>query len=205
MAEYKNVEKPFLEKLKELDWKVIDQGSFGIPQDPAKSLRTTFKEVTLKEEFLSAVKKINTVDGTEWLTDKQLEDLYIEITATEKSNLSLQEANKTVFEKLIGKTKTTVSENETTGEQTPLVKLIDFDDWAANSFVAINQFRIVTPGGPREGIIPDIVLFVNGLPFSVIECKDVDVTDPISESINQIMRYANTREDDFGIKEGEER
>ena len=71
--------------------------------------------------------------------------------------------------------------------------------------MAINQFRIVTPGGPREGIIPDIVLFVNGLPFSVIECKDVDVTDPISESINQIMRYANTREDDFGIKEGEER
>jgi len=205
MAEYKNVEKPFLEKLKELDWKVIDQGSYGIPQDPAKSLRSTFKEVTLKEEFLSAVKKINTVDGNEWLTDKQIEDLYIEITATEKSNLSLQEANKTVFEKLIGKTKTTVSENEITGEQTPLVKLIDFDDWSANSFVAINQFRIVTPGGPREGIIPDIVLFVNGLPFSVIECKDVDVSDPISESINQIMRYANTREDDFGIKEGEER
>jgi type I restriction enzyme R subunit len=205
MAEYKNVEKPFLEKLKELDWTVIDQGSFGIPQDPAKSLRSTFKEVTLKDEFLSAVKKINTIEGNEWLTDKQLEDLYIEITATEKSNLSLQEANKAVFEKLIGKTKTTVAENEITGEQTPLVKLIDFNDWSANSFVAINQFRIVTPGGPREGIIPDIVLFVNGLPFSVIECKDVDVTDPISESINQIMRYANTREDDFGIKEGEER
>ena len=205
MAEYKNVEKPFLEKLKELDWKVIDQGSYGIPQDPAKSSRSTFKEVTLKDEFLSAVKKINTIEGNEWLTNKQLEDLYIEITATEKSNLSLQEANKTVFEKLIGKTKTTVAENESTGKQTPLVKLIDFDDWSANSFVAINQFRIVTPGGPREGIIPDIVLFVNGLPFSVIECKDVDVTDPISESINQIMRYANTREDDFGIKEGEER
>ena len=205
MAEYKNVEKPFLEKLKELDWKVIDQGSYGIPQDPAKSSRSTFKEVTLKDEFLSAVKKINTIEGNEWLTNKQLEDLYIEITATEKSNLSLQEANKTVFEKLIGKTKTTVAENEITGKQTPLVKLIDFDDWSANSFVAINQFRIVTPGGPREGIIPDIVLFVNGLPFSVIECKDVDVTDPISESINQIMRYANTREDDFGIKEGEER
>jgi len=205
MAEYRNVEKPFLEKLKELDWKVVDQGSFGIPQDPIISLRSTFKEVTLKGEFLSAVKKINTVDGIEWLTDKQLEDLYAEITATEKSNLSLQEANKTVFKKLTGKTKTTVSENEVTGELTPLVKLIDFDDWSANSFVAINQFRIVTPGGPREGIIPDIVLFVNGLPFSVIECKDVDVADPISESINQIMRYANTREDDFGIKEGEER
>ncbi len=205
MAEYSNVEKPFLEKLKQLNWQVIDQGSFGIPQDPAKSLRTSFKEVTLKQEFLRAVKKINIVDGVEWLNDKQLEDLYSETIATEKSNLSLLEANKAVFEKLTGKTKTTVQENEHNGEQNALVKLIDFKNWDSNSFIAINQFRVVTPGGPREGIIPDIVLFVNGLPFVVVECKDVDVADPISESVNQIMRYANTREDDFGIKEGEER
>lgn len=205
MAEYKNVEKPFLEKLKEINWRVIDQGSFGIPQDPAKSLRSSFKEVTLKEEFLKAVKEINTVDGLEWLTDKQLDYLYADITATEKSNLSLLEANKKVFEKLIGKTKTTVAENEITGEQNPLVKLIDFKNWNNNYFLAINQFRIVTPGGPREGIIPDIVLFVNGLPFCVVECKDIDLCDPISEGINQIKRYANTREDDFGVQEGEER
>lgn len=205
MAEYSNVEKPFLERLKSIGWRVIDQGSFGIPQDPAKSLRNSFKEVTLKSEFLKAVKKINVADGKEWLTDKQLEDLYVEVTATEKSNSSLLEANKIVFEKLIGKTKTTVSENEINGEQNPLVKLIDFEDWSNNSFIAINQFRVITPGGPREGIIPDIVLFLNGLPICVVECKDVDVSDPISESVNQIMRYANTREDDFGIKEGEER
>ncbi len=205
MAEYKNVEKPFLFKLKELGWTIIDQGSYGIPQDPKPSLRASFKEVTLKETFLSSVKAINTTGGTEWLTDKQLEDLYSETIATEKTKISLLEANKIVFEKLIGKTKTTVSQNELTGEQNPLVKLIDFENWDKNNFTAINQFRLVTPGGPREGIIPDIVLFVNGLPFVVIECKDVDVSDPLSESVDQIMRYANTREDDFGIKEGEER
>lgn len=205
MAEYKRVEKPFLENLKALDWTVIDQGNFGIPQDPSKSLRTTFKEVTLKEEFLKAVKRINTFDGKEWLTDKQTEDLYLDVIANERSNLSLLEANKKVFEKLIGKSKTTVDQNELTGEQNPLVKLIDFDNWSNNSFVAINQFLVETPGGARQSIIPDIVLFVNGLPLGVVECKDVDVSDPISESINQIMRYANTRDDDFGIKEGEER
>src|SRR5688572_17433887 len=112
MAEYKNVEKPFLEKLKNLNWRVIDQGSFGIPQDPAKSLRTSFKEVTLKQEFKKAVKKINTFNGSTWLTDKQLEDLYNETITTEKANLSLLEANKQVFEKLIGITKTTVAKNE---------------------------------------------------------------------------------------------
>jgi type I restriction enzyme R subunit len=205
MAEYTNVEKPFLEKLKDLNWRVIDQGSFGIPQDPAKSLRTSFKEVTLKQEFIKAVKKINIVDGEAWLTGKQLEDLYSETIAAEKANVSLLEANKQVFEKLIGITKTTVAKNEVTGEDNPLVKLVDFKYWENNEFVAINQFRVVTPGGPREGIIPDIVLFVNGLPFCVVECKDVDVADPISSAVDQIMRYANTREDDFGIKEGEER
>ncbi|MBP1839418.1 type I restriction endonuclease subunit R [Formosa algae] len=205
MAEYTNVEKPFLEKLKDLDWRIIDQGSFGIPQDPAKSLRTSFKEVTLKQEFIKAIKKINVVDGVNWLSDKQVEDLYNETIATEKANLSLLEANKQVFEKLIGVTKTTVAKNEITGEENPLVKLVDFKNWENNAFVAINQFRIVTPGGPRDGIIPDIVLFVNGLPFCVVECKDVDVADPISSAVDQIMRYANTRGDDFGFTDGEER
>ena len=202
MAEYLNVEKPFLEKLKQLNWQVIDQGAFGIPQDPAKSLRSSFREVTLKAEFKKAVYAINTIEGATWLSEKQLEDLYIEITATERGQLSLLEANKVVFEKLIGKSKTTVTNSE--GKEV-LVKLIDFENWEDNSFVAINQFRMVTPGGPREGIIPDIVLFVNGLPFSVVECKDVDVADPISESIIQINRYNNTRGDDFGTIEGEER
>jgi type I restriction enzyme R subunit len=205
MSEYKNVEKPFLEKLRNLNWRIIDQGGYGIPQDPVESLRTSFKEVTLKQEFIKAVKKINIIDGEEWLTDKQLEDLYNGTIANEKDNLSLLEANRKVFEKLIGITKTTVAKNEITGEENPLVKLIDFKNWDENEFIAINQFRIVTPGGPREGIIPDIVLFVNGLPFTVIECKDVDMADPISSAVEQLMRYANTRGDDFGFKEGEER
>ena len=49
MAEYVNVEKPFLEKLKECHWKVIDQSS-GIPTDPHASMRSSFDEIALKEE-----------------------------------------------------------------------------------------------------------------------------------------------------------
>lgn len=200
MPEYKNVEQPFLEKLADIGWQVIDQGSFGIPADPLKSLRSSFKQVTLPDVFKASILNINP-----WLSSKQLVDLYQEMTETERGHLSLLEANKVVFEKLIGKTKTTVSQNEKTGEQNPLVRLIDFEDWENNTFTAINQFRIVTPGGPREGIIPDIVLFVNGLPIAVIECKDVDTADPLSEGIRQIQRYANQRESEGGLKEGEER
>ncbi len=39
MAEFINVEKPFLDKLQILGWKIINQGQ-GIPQYPEKSLRT---------------------------------------------------------------------------------------------------------------------------------------------------------------------
>lgn len=200
MAEYKNVEKPFLEKLREIGWDVIDHGAFGIPQDPASSLRSSFKEVTLKRTFIDALQVINP-----WLTSKQSEEVFTTVIAAEKSGLSLLEANKEVFDRLVGTTKTTVAQNEVTGEQDALVKVIDFENWNNNTFTAINQFRVVTPGGPRQGIIPDIVLFVNGLPFGIVECKDVGVADPLSSSIDQIMRYANTREDDFGTKEGEER
>ena len=199
MAEYKNVEKPFLEKLEQLVWQVIDQNQ-GFPHDPTLSLRKSFREVTLKEEFKKAICSINLVNGQKWLTDKQLDDVYDEITAKERQNDPLLESNQYVFERLIGKEKVKVAKNKLTGENDVTVKLIDFDNWDNNSFIAINQFRVTTPGGPREGIIPDIVLFVNGLPFLVIECKDVDVSEPLSESFIQIQRYANTREDDFGIK-----
>ena len=49
------------------------------------------------------------------------------------------------------------------------------------------------------------MLFVNGLPFVVIECKDNDLAEPLSEAFIQIRRYSNARDDDYGVKEGEER
>lgn len=201
MAEYINVEKPFLEKLKQLGWQVIDQG-IGIPQKPEKSLRKSFREVALEDEFKKTVRVINkTSAGQEWLTDDQLDAVFDEITAHHGKKLF--EANKNIFHFLTKNTR--VRENTVTGEQDPVVRLIDYDNWENNSFVAINQFRIKTPGGSREGIIPDIVLFVNGLPFIVVECKDTDVSEPLSEAEIQIRRYSNRRDDDFGIKEGEER
>jgi len=201
MAEYINVEKPFLDKLRQLGWRVIDQG-IGVPQEPAKSLRENFKQVLLPDEFKKAVKKINTTpDGREWLTDKQLDEILFEIQNF--AGKSLHEANKEIHRLLLKGT--SVPRNEVTGEQDPTVRLVDFKNYANNSFIAINQFRLLTPGASRQGIIPDIVLFLNGLPVVVIEAKDFDVAEPLSEAFVQVTRYANTREDDYGMKEGEER
>lgn len=201
MAEYVNVEKPFLEKLRLLGWQVIDQG-IGIPQEPEKSLRENFKQVVLPEEFKKAIKKINTSpDNREWLTDKQLDEILFEIQNF--SGKSLHEANKEIHRMLLKGT--AVARNELTGEQDPTVRLVDFKNYDNNSFIAINQFRLNTPGASRQGIIPDIVLFLNGMPVCVVEAKDFEVAEPLSEAYLQITRYANTRDDDYGFKEGEER
>ena len=55
--------------------------------------------------------------------------------------------------------------------------------------------------GTENHIIPDIVLFVNGLP-GVVECKSAYLPDPIGEAVEQLMRYQNRRGD---TKEGNEK
>ena len=201
MAEYINVEKPFLDKLRQLGWKVIDQG-LGVPQEPTKSLRENFKQVLLPQVFKDSIKAINKMpDGSEWLTDNQLNELLFEIQNF--PGKSLHEANKEIHRLLLKGT--TVNKNELTGEINPTVRLVDFRNWDRNSFIAINQFRLLTPGASRTGIIPDIVLFLNGLPVVVVEAKDFEVAEPLSEAYLQVTRYANTRQDDYGIKEGEEK
>jgi type I restriction enzyme, R subunit len=201
MAEYLNVEKPFLEKLRQLEWQVVDQG-LGVPQEPEKSLRSNFKEVVLPKIFKDSIKAINKTDnGTEWLTDKQLDQILFEIQNFAGKNL--HEANKEIHRLMLKGT--SVAKNELTGELDPTVRLVDCRNYKNNSFIAINQFRLLTPGASRQGIIPDIVLFLNGMPVVVVEAKDFEVAEPLSEAYLQVTRYANTREDDYGFKEGEER
>jgi type I restriction enzyme R subunit len=83
------------------------------------------------------------------------------------------------------------------------IKFIDFDHPERNEFLAINQFRVDEPGGQaRKFVVPDVVLFVNGIPLVVIECKSPYIVDPMAEGIKQLRRYANQR--DLGLPEGNE-
>jgi type I restriction enzyme R subunit len=203
MPEYDFVEKPFLEQLQALGWQAIDQGP-GVPSDPAHSRRTSFREVVLPDVFRQSVRAINTLpNGHPWLTASQLDALYDEVTSLPGS---LVEANKSLYDLII---KHTVDVNEITGEQYPVVKLIDFDRPEHNHFLAINQFRIDTPGRVKDFIIPDVVLFVNGLPLVVVEAKDANehTANPLYEAFIQIQRYSDQREDTHaaGLSEGEPR
>jgi type I restriction enzyme R subunit len=204
MSEYTEVEQPFLNQLHSLGWSCIDQGP-DIPHEPSPSLRRTFRQWLLPEVFAQAVSAINTTaTGEPWLTPKQVQDLHDQILR--QPNRTLLEANEAV-QKLLFKTQVDV--NELTGEQDPVVKLIDFANPQNNQFHAINQFRIDTPGCVKSFIIPDIVLFVNGIPLIVVECKKGGPTcaNPMHEAYKQLQRYMNKRSATAqqGLKEGEPR
>lgn len=204
MSEYTEVEQPFLQQLAELKWISIDQGE-AIPQNPVLSFRQSFRQWLLPDVFAKTVATINTTnDGKPWLTDKQLQDLQDNISR--QPNRTLLEANEAI-QKLLFKSQVDV--NELTGEQDPVVKLIDFVNPDNNVFHAINQFRIDTPGCIKQFIIPDIVLFINGIPLIVVECKKGGPTcaNPMAEAFEQLQRYMNKRKatQEHGLKEGEPR
>jgi type I restriction enzyme, R subunit len=71
------------------------------------------------------------------------------------------------------------------------VRFFDFDNPSANVFEFGRQVAI---RGPRQDIVPDIVVYVNGLPLAVIECKSPALADPVGEAIRQFRRYESRDE-----------
>lgn len=67
------------------------------------------------------------------------------------------------------------------------VRLMDFADVAANDWLAVNQLTVVEGQQNRR---PDIVVFVNGLPLSVIELKNAaDEDATIWSAYAQLQTY----------------
>ena len=182
LDEYSHVEKPFLEQLAGLGWDVLE---LQMQQEPGQSFRTSFSEVVLKPKLREALVKINP-----FLTPAQVDELERKITTFQKN--SLLENNQQVLHYLLENT--TVSKNEQTGELSPTVRFIDFDNLENNSFIAISQFKVSVTGTDHH-IIPDMVLFINGLPVVVVEAKSTKVKEPIPEAIDQLMRYSEQRGD----------
>lgn len=77
---------------------------------------------------------------------------------------------------------TSVSINHDTAEKSPTIRYVDFRN-PDNNFVAVCQFKVRIPGIDHH-IVSDIVLFLNGLPVTFIECKPPRVKEPIDAAID---------------------
>lgn len=185
LDEYTTVEQPFLEQLKEIGWEIFNLNEANKVNDPANSMRKSLREVVLKEVLSESLVKINPfLNGQH----DQLVQLIREISDDLPNDLMA--ANERVLHLMLNNSK--VSENRITGSANPVVKYIDFETLTNNRFMAISQFKVSIPGSDAH-IKPDIVLFINGLPIVVIECKSTKTDEPIPEAIDQMLRYANLR------------
>ena len=176
--EFLYVEQPALNQLQRNGWSYRDGRELA---PDASNIRSSFKEVILLTNLEKAIKRINN-----WISEENLKKIIREITVIQTT--TLMEANQFLWERL---TKYfSVEQDLGKGRRGQTVKLIDFGNIKNNEFLCINQFKVQ---GEIQNIIPDIILFVNGLPLGVIECKSPYITDPMEAGINQLLRYANLR------------
>jgi type I restriction enzyme R subunit len=183
LDERNHVEKPLLDQLQDLGWEVLDLDN---KQQPADSFRASFTEVAMLPVLREQLTRVN-----DWMEPDQVEEVAKQLTANFPGN-SLIENNRHLLELLLENT--SVSENRKTGEKSPTVRFVDYekDPLGNNRFIAVCQFKVRILGTEHH-IIPDIVLFVNGLPLVVIECKSPKVKEPMAEAIDQMMRYSEQR------------
>ncbi|MBE0448702.1 MAG: type I restriction endonuclease subunit R, partial [Actinobacteria bacterium] len=181
LDERNHVEKPLLDQLAGLEWEIIDLDS---KQHPTDSHRQNFTEVVMLPILAKQLKVINP-----WLEDDQVEEVIKQLTAS-FSGSDLIKNNRHAFTLLLENT--SVSENRQTGEKSPTVRFVDFKHRKNNRFIAVCQFKVRILGTEHH-IIPDIVLFLNGLPVVVIECKSPKAKDAIPEAIDQMLRYSEQR------------
>jgi len=185
--EFEYVEKPFMELLKKLGWDTILSTDDSNKFVPKLTLRNSFDDILIEERLRAALIKLN-----DWLDDEQIEDAIQEIKRVGLRK-GLIEANSDFLNMVI---EPSGYKNKKDGTSRS-IKIIDFKEPKENDFLAMNQFRLDTPGTSRDYIVPDIVLFINGIPIAVIECKypnQIDV-EAMEDAIAQLKRYSNTRED----------
>lgn len=67
------------------------------------------------------------------------------------------------------------------------IQFIDWDNPSNNKFHVSEEFSVMRMGR-KDTYRPDVVLFVNGIPLAIIECKSPTIKDPIKQAISQHIR-----------------
>jgi type I restriction enzyme R subunit len=86
----------------------------------------------------------------------------------DRSALSLVEGNREIDKLLRGGVKVTIPDRERGGQRVDVVRVVDWEDAAANDFLLVSQFWI---SGDLYTRRTDLIGFVNGLPLVLIELK----------------------------------
>ncbi len=139
--------------------------------------RQTLRDVVLQQRLRDAIQRINP-----WIDENNLHRVVRDVAHVEAA--SLMEANEAIHEDIVQYI--SVEQDLGRGKKNQTVRLIDFETPDNNEFLVVNQFKV---SGLTDNIIPDVVLFVNGLPLVVVECKSPFITSPVAQGVKQLERY----------------
>ncbi|MDT0576499.1 type I restriction endonuclease subunit R [Croceicoccus sp. F390] len=161
MSEYRLAEKPAMEVLEALGWLVLSPAQ-------ALSMRVEENRVILKPVLIEALRELNGIGA------EDAEAIYNDL-ATLSDNEEWQRKLRGGYSRRL------------TGENRDSpIALIDFKNPSRNTFHVVRQLRVTA----QRTRIPDIVLFVNGIPLVVIEAKcPLKGTATGDEAHEQIKQY----------------
>jgi type I site-specific restriction-modification system R (restriction) subunit len=173
------IEQATLDWLSELGYTTLN--GTEIAPDTPQTERQEYNDVILINRLQNALQTINP-----HIPIEAIQDAIKKITRTETPIL---EENNRYFHKYL--TDGIDVEYQQHGQtQYKKVQLIDFHKIDNNDWLVVNQFRVKETGkNPR---IPDVVIFINGLPIAVIELKNpTDENATLHGAFNQLQTYKN--------------
>ena len=168
-------EEPAARLLESLGWKYV-------AAEDLEAERGSLKEAVLAGRLEAALKKLNP-----WISDGNVKKAVRDLTLFTAA--SVMEANEKVYNAVaFGMT---VEQDLGQGKKGQPVKVIDYENLGNNEFIFTRQHRV---SGSKVQIAPDLVLFVNGLPLVVLECKSPKLYNPMDQGIEQLVRYQELTE-----------
>jgi type I restriction enzyme R subunit len=155
------VEQPAMQLLATLGWQVLSaaEETFGLGGTFG---RETKGETVLLPRLRTSLERLNPSLPPEALSQA------IDQLTRDRSAMSLAAANREVYGLLKDGIEVTVADAASGGQEPKRVRVIDWENPAANGFLLVSQFSVTGSLYTRR---PDLVGFVNGLPLVVIELK----------------------------------
>lgn len=169
-------------------WEVVH--GVDIAPDSSNPLRKDYKQVLIEADLQTAFERLNP-----HLPVSCFEQVLQKLSKPESLDLI---TNNRAFHKMLleGVPVSYKKEDDWVNDH---AFLVDFNHVYQNHFVAINQFTIQGTKQPRR---PDIICFINGIPFAVLELKSpTDENADIWDAFNQLQTYKEEISDLFIFNE----
>lgn len=169
-------------------WEVVH--GIDIAPDSSTPLRKDYKQVLIESDLHAAFERLNP-----YLPINCFEQVLQKLNQPE--SLDLVTNNRAFHRMLLEGVPVTYKKQDDWVHDHAF--LVDFNHVHQNRFVAINQFTILGTKQPRR---PDIICFINGIPFVVLELKSpTDETADIWDAFNQLQTYKEEISDLFVFNE----